>query len=148
MNGELSTELITEVAESKPLRDETGRFLPGNKAAAGPGLSPNKRIALMVRNKIEEADATGGKSAVEKVIDNAIVIATDPAPKTRKEAIWAMRALFEYAYGTPMKSEEELDAMRNSGVQIAIISVPGAQPMIACTDGNGKALTAPDYDDE
>ena len=138
---------ITQVVDNPTLRDSaTGRFLPGNKLAAGPGLSPGKRIAHLVRRKLEEADSSGGKPAVERVIDNAVSIATNPDARYSKEAIWAYRALFEYAYGVPMKSEEELDAMRQGGVQIAIISVPGQPTQI--TASQPKKLLVPEFDSE
>jgi hypothetical protein len=119
-------------------------FLPGNKGAAGPGLSPAKRVANYLRHALEDADAKRDKPALAMLVDNAIAIATNPNPKYSKEAIWAFRALFEYAYGQPSKSDEELDAMRQSGVQIAIVQVPGATVQVSGAKPAPKLL-APNF---
>lgn len=136
---------IMEAAEPPRVRNEKGQFLPGNKEAAGPAPSPGKRVGSYLRKRMIEALADGGKPALEKITDNTIAIACNSNPKYSKEAVWAARFLFEYAYGSPSKSEEELSAMRESGVQIAIVSLPSAPaPQVSVS----PRLLAPEYDDE
>jgi hypothetical protein len=137
---------IQQVAdECKPVRDPaTGRFLTGNDAARNPNGSPGKRVGAYLRRRLEEMNEMGS-AALERMTTNLIAIAEDPNPKTRKEAIWAWNALFDRAYGVPSKSDEELQAMRDSGVQIAIVQLPGQPTQIATS--RPKALLVPEYDE-
>ena len=51
--------------------------------------------------------------------------ATDTRVAVRKEMIWAYNALMDRAVGRPMKDESELEALRQGGVRIQIVNVPG-----------------------
>jgi hypothetical protein len=137
---------ITEVVEKKApagLDPETGQFLPGNKLASNANGSPQKRVTAWLQRKL--MGAQDDMQEIERIVTNIIDIANNKDPKGRKEAVWAFNALMDRAYGTH-KSDEELDAMRQSGVQIAIITVPGQSPEVVCSQP--KALIAADYDPE
>jgi hypothetical protein len=117
----------------------TGRWLPANRSA-----SPGRKAQAYLAKKLDEILPGKDKSAHAAMVDNMIAIAIDDNPRTRKEAIWAYRALAERAYGVPLKDQEELDAMRAQGVQIQIVQLPAlpAPPPAA-----NARLLKPEFDD-
>lgn len=106
----------------------TGRFLNGNK-----GTSPGRKAQAYLSKKLEEILPGRDKSANDEQLDWMIELSRGcpnmPDPegkglryKLAKESVWAFRALWERAYGPPMKDPEELDAMRDSGkAQVAVV---------------------------
>ena len=118
-----------------------GKFGPGNTAANKGKHSLAKKVAAMIRVKLASPDPTDpqGRAQLELIINNLCSIATNTNPKTMKEAIWAFSALMERAFGAPLKSEEELEAIRESGVKIIVVSPneivsPTTVPLLAPAD--------------
>lgn len=130
-----AAELIKEMKEVRDVSSQAenrlpnGTFGPGNTANKTGRHSIAKRAAALLRAKLAEIDPTDteGRTKYVRMIDNLVLIATNDDPKSRKEAIWAFNALSERAFGAPMKSEEELDAMRDSG-GVRIIMLPPQLP--------------------
>lgn len=124
--GELDgNELLQEFQAIAP-RDPKGRFGPGNTAANKGRHSLAKKAAAFVRAKLAAIDPRDpeGRSKLELITNNLIEIAANTDPKSRKEAVWAFNSLMERAYGTPLKSDEELEAMAQGGVTFVFVAPP------------------------
>lgn len=148
----VTEEIILHPANGAPvkrLRGEGGKFQKQPKA-----MPKSLDVTRLMRNlMLQPADPNGklGKKAqtrIRQMFDNVFAVATmspeqpvfdrlgnpvldkDGNPLTVKDAkiamasVQAFKELMLRTYGTPSKSEEELDAMKKDGVKIVIIAPP------------------------
>jgi len=125
-------ELVTEMANGERKQDKT---------------TNSKKLANWIRHRLERfnPEVEGDVSAVERMINNMVRIATNTDEGHMKEAVWAFSALMERTYGKPLKDDSELEAMSKAGTVFVLCK----EPVITVENPVMKLPEArPDFDED
>lgn len=90
---------------------------------------------VLESRKVHDIDPKTGRTKVEQIIENLYRIAKS---RSHKQAVAAAQLLLARAYGLPKPSDEALEAVREGGVRLVVVSDPELAQI-----AEGKALPAP-----
>jgi hypothetical protein len=119
------TEIVVRNADgvtfSTRLKDEKGRFLRKPKA-----MPEGREFTRKMRKTLNKLVEKGDMTEFEKAFINMLRIAQneDTDPKAMSAAVLAFKELSMRALGKPSASDEEIEALKTSGVKVILVQPP------------------------